>query len=781
MSYDDKRAGLIFPTRDGAAQGTALERKMLDAVGGSGGIRTRILDTLDATVRLKTRGGHPEFVTIPKLLNEVVQDQFIPDWLSGAMTSGRSLDGVHFGPYYASPDSITKLGYATGAAYVLGRLAVPLDDSHFIPPLEVMEGPQPYSQYSVIQPYRYSGKMRWLVQFLLGYGRIRNPSWYTTHFETPAGVVSTEVHNSKKKVSYGYSFSDCHGIAIGADGNPWLVWISSSQGVWIFDLPRVFNSDETTFLTALSETTPVDTNGMLVWASFKGFPTGERPEAGDLAQWVKSGCGYQLLEASAMNGWATCSPVAEQIGWAFKYDGTEARCVGKKTENNGADYTALKYFKLTFTIGTRRAKTTGAALAKLRKRMLIPGAAAHVRAKLMYMSEADAGGVLAKAITFDAVTNASVLETDPVAACTLQASGGFYPPNSEVKIWQDSAGGCVSFVTATEPTNPNNYTGPFHVFYTESGTLHEVKWGGASGGNSSGPYCTAYDTRDKASGSKTTDTSVYEVFNIRNYSIGFSTSTDMAESWSRRWNVTLVRQIVITNNNTNVGTSFVPCGDRESIIFAKKHTHTGGTHQYIYSHDSITDARVYNVTQVGAWVSSPPPVGTSVTVSGCTFNYTGTGDGDSIFVENPLTYYTFIGPPAIDSGEWALPCFHPSDFTVAYGTVSTTDTRTDHTDAEPAAGTFECVAILDGQLRTVKSATDTPGNINAQFTQWFTRSPDPDTLVLQVMRATANCLGPTTFSQCYDDLNSGHYKLFGTLPMTIPGLENFQLNYIGTV
>ena len=122
----------------------------------------------------------------------------------------------------------------------------------------------------------------------------------------------------------------------------------------IFDLPRVFNSDETTFLTALSETTPVDTNGMLVWASFKGFPTGERPEAGDLAQWVKSGCGYQLLEASAMNGWATCSPVAEQIGWAFKYDGTEARCVGKKTENNGADYTALKYFKLTFTIGTRR-------------------------------------------------------------------------------------------------------------------------------------------------------------------------------------------------------------------------------------------------------------------------------------------------------------------------------------------------------------------------------------------------------------------------------------------
>lgn len=784
MSYDDTNDGLIFPVRDGAAQGTSLERKMLDAVGGSSGIKTRVIDTNDATVRLRTRGGHPEFVATQKVSSAIEQDQFIPDWLSGVMTSGGSLDGIHFGPYYAAPDSTSKFGYLPGAAYVMGRLAVPLDDNHFIPPLEVMEGPQPYSQYSVIQPYRYSGKIRALVQFLLGYGRIRSPSWYTGRLSVPNGVVSTERSNAKKQVSLGYFFADCHGIVVGSDGNPWLVWISSAHGVWIFDLPRIFNSDETAFLTALSNVSPSDTNGMLVWAMFKGIPTGERPEAGDLTQWVRSGCGYQLLTAAAMNGWSECGAVAEHIGWAFNYEGTEARCVGRKTENNGHDYTTLKYYKLTFTVGAKRQKpTVGESLAKLRKRMLKIGVAAHVRAKLLYMSEVKAAEVLNGVTTFDDVVNDSVLTTAPVAACTLISSGGFYPPSGEVKIWSDAAGGCVSFTSGLEPTNPADYAGPFHVFYDNSGTLHEVRWAEASGNTSSGPYCGAYDTRDATNNSSKTTTPYHvDVFNVYHYDVGHSPATDMAVSWGRSWNVTQVTETIITTANTNVGTCFVPCGDRESIVFAKKHTHNGGTHQYQFTQNHLGDIRRYDVYEVGAWVSSPPPVGTTVNTGGCTFTYTGTGDGDRIFVVNPLSYFGGIGsPPSIDSGEWALPCFHPASFSEAYGYQGSTDTRTNHTDPENPLGTFECVAIVGGALRSIKSASDTPGNINYQFSEWFVRSPDPDTEVLQVMRTTSNCLGQTQFSQCYDDLNSGHYLLFGSLPMVIDAVDYFQLNYIGTL
>ena len=64
MVFDDKDDGLIFPTRHGVAQGSAVERQMLSAVGGPDSIRTRLLTNPDgSTTRLKTRGGKPEFVT----------------------------------------------------------------------------------------------------------------------------------------------------------------------------------------------------------------------------------------------------------------------------------------------------------------------------------------------------------------------------------------------------------------------------------------------------------------------------------------------------------------------------------------------------------------------------------------------------------------------------------------------------------------------------------------------------------------------------------------------
>ena len=64
MAYDDKDDMMFFPTRNGVAQGSGVERKMLDSVGGALSIRTKILVNPDgSTTRLKTRGGMPEFVT----------------------------------------------------------------------------------------------------------------------------------------------------------------------------------------------------------------------------------------------------------------------------------------------------------------------------------------------------------------------------------------------------------------------------------------------------------------------------------------------------------------------------------------------------------------------------------------------------------------------------------------------------------------------------------------------------------------------------------------------
>lgn len=64
MSFSDDKFGTIWPTRDGISIGTSGERKMLDAIGGSDGFRTRIRENADgSTTILRTKNGQPQFET----------------------------------------------------------------------------------------------------------------------------------------------------------------------------------------------------------------------------------------------------------------------------------------------------------------------------------------------------------------------------------------------------------------------------------------------------------------------------------------------------------------------------------------------------------------------------------------------------------------------------------------------------------------------------------------------------------------------------------------------
>ena len=66
MSYDDKKFGPLWPRRTGTPLGTAGERGMLDAIGGSEGFRKRLQNNPDGSVtRLTTKNGQPQFTTSP--------------------------------------------------------------------------------------------------------------------------------------------------------------------------------------------------------------------------------------------------------------------------------------------------------------------------------------------------------------------------------------------------------------------------------------------------------------------------------------------------------------------------------------------------------------------------------------------------------------------------------------------------------------------------------------------------------------------------------------------
>lgn len=67
----------IFPVRHGGSSGKSEENRMLDSVGGPNTIRTKIVQTPEGELMLRTRGGFPEFTLTKKTAQNVVARTFV--------------------------------------------------------------------------------------------------------------------------------------------------------------------------------------------------------------------------------------------------------------------------------------------------------------------------------------------------------------------------------------------------------------------------------------------------------------------------------------------------------------------------------------------------------------------------------------------------------------------------------------------------------------------------------------------------------------------------------
>lgn len=766
-----------FLNRDGVKE-KSLERVAIERLGGTESFKKRYYDTEEGAARLSTKDGMPQVVVEEEITTTSTLGKVL-DFLSGIVFGGELVSGF-MQTFFPKEETATKFSMVKNSPYSMARMAISLSD--------LIGGPVAgYSQYEGIRASFYSGRMRALAQFVLGIGFVKHPSWYALNKTLPEFVYSSYLDAAPVAIKYGYTFDTTHGVCLGNDGEPWLILISKTDGVWAFLLPREAGTNTTEFATAISE----DIEGAVVLSQFKGFPTGEVPQPYEFVQWIKSGCGMQLLRPDQMARYVDSVAVSSQLGWAFSYSGDEARVVGMKNiVGAGIDYYENSYMHLVFDIPSSRARNTSdTALANIIKYGFLVKAKPWLRNKLDYMSPAQAATLSGKttessdsvltwleSIDVDPITTPSaifsVIETVP-----LRVLPGLF------KVWSPALEICASLSLPFVGAPPSPSTAMLNVFFSESG-LVETRWYAGTPSQTPGIICTLYSAvAPIASTSATSSQWVQTVLGPK--SINLQLHGDNVLEYFRKFWWTESSRIVASRNNVDgLGSAFIPYGDREALVLAKLTTDTGGETTTEYQQGSIEDSRSYAAATMFINGPSPYEPGEIVNAYGCSLPY-----NQDIFVRNdPLARPDWGGavnnghgeltwpqdPPGsrYDGGVWSSPCTVMQDQTWATPTLPS-----NVVNSTAPIGTFDVMFLSGGVVYPLIQDSGTPTQMHFLYDIWF--KPSTPTSDPQTLRAAINCLGPTPTYQCYDDINSGKYKIFGDVTNALIATSNPC--YIGIV
>lgn len=215
MSYKKDDDNVIFPTRDGESQGTALERKMLFNVSGPDGVRTKEHITPEgATFRLRTRGGHPEFVLQPSKGKKQCPN-YVMEMNHGFVDATYNFMGV--GDDTNEP--LRNLIYRNGT--------IPPDKDVFIRNSHAWKesfllGEQWGTEvdYGGL-PSNFSGAMRRLMQVYQGSTNSREKEFYEAN-------QNEECRPPPMKQPFSPMYDKTHGVFFSPSGKRWIIEISSS-------------------------------------------------------------------------------------------------------------------------------------------------------------------------------------------------------------------------------------------------------------------------------------------------------------------------------------------------------------------------------------------------------------------------------------------------------------------------------------------------------------------------------------------------------------------------
>lgn len=194
------------------------------------------------------------------------------------------------------------------------------------------------SQYTRLRPTMYSGSMKKLVQFILGYGRIPERTIYGIDYKTypegkespeetaPPSPYEKEISSNGVQVRYDFRWLRTHGLTRSSDNKWWVVEISN-QG--IFAIPLVLYDKTTTDAFREKVADMGDDEAMEVLETFGGFPTGESiPSRSNVREaYVRAGF---ILSAKpeALQRYYSGSMYSSAMGWAFSESGRRADNTG---------------------------------------------------------------------------------------------------------------------------------------------------------------------------------------------------------------------------------------------------------------------------------------------------------------------------------------------------------------------------------------------------------------------------------------------------------------------
>jgi len=251
MAYNDKKFGQLFPTRHGGATGTANERQMLDALGGTDGYRTRYQTNLDGSVtRCDTKNGMPQFTTsLAPTDNVVTYDIYMEsgqlEWTYPGELNPDRLDSAKW-HFLDIPATGEYLGYIAGAPPSFGAqenqpaltegmysraIGYPksADATTDAASQTAYGGATLTKKISCLFPSSlFSGKMRLFLQ--AQYGAMETLAAFPLVVETIGSSTILKYESAGFSVQFGLWAHHSPGIFTAPDGTFWLITITKPTG-----------------------------------------------------------------------------------------------------------------------------------------------------------------------------------------------------------------------------------------------------------------------------------------------------------------------------------------------------------------------------------------------------------------------------------------------------------------------------------------------------------------------------------------------------------------------